>query len=183
MDHIPILTTALLVSEMHLWNRTASFVNTVDSRYRYIKDIVAKAKNALITFFETFEQEEIAGVRVNKSHKILGVWIDSRRWFNGNSAQVLIRWRRAMTWIHSFRQLFSFKHRKQAYNSFVESLMENRFLPTWARMTQKAQLQWSRVKYAAVRTILGASTTVLGSIACREAGILPRSQRSRLVFF
>jgi hypothetical protein len=91
MDHIPILTTALLVSEMHLWNRTASFVNTVDSRYRYIKDIVAKAKNALITFFETFEQEEIAGVRVNKSHKILGVWIDSRRWFNGNSAQVLIR--------------------------------------------------------------------------------------------
>lgn len=170
-------------SRPELVHRTASFVNMVESRYRQIKGVLAKSKSVLIPFFQKFEQDRIAGVPVQKCHKILGVWIDSRRRFSDNAAQVLMKCRKAMIWIQTFRHTFSFQQRKQAYISFVQSLLDYHLLPTWPRMTKKAQLEWTRVTYAAARMILGASMTVSGSIACREAGILPPSQRFRLLLF
>ena len=61
--------------------------------------------------------------------------------------------------------------------------MDYHLLPTWPRMTKKDQLAWTRVEYRGARMILGSSTTVSGSIACREARIYPPAQRFRYLWF
>jgi hypothetical protein len=61
--------------------------------------------------------------------------------------------------------------------------MDYHLLPTWPRMTKYHKLQWTRVVYRAAQRILGVSLTVSGSIACREAGLLPPDQRFRYLWF
>ena len=107
-----------------LVHRTSFFVNMVDGRYRQIKGVLANSKSVLIPFFQKFEQAHIAGVPVKKCHKILGVWIDPRQRFSANSAQILMKCRRAMIWIQTSRHVFNFQQIKQAYISFVECLMD-----------------------------------------------------------
>jgi len=50
-------------------------------------------------------------------------------------------------------------------------------------MTKYHKLQWNRVAFTAARMILAVYLTVSGSIACREAGLLPRDQRFRYLWF
>jgi len=115
--------------------------------------------------------------------RILGIWLDSNRRFHKNSVEMLMKCRRALTWIQTYRRIFSSQQRKQVYVSFVQSLMDYHLLPTWPSLTKKDKLAWTRVAYRGARTILGSSTTVSGSIACREAGIQPPTQRFRCLWF
>ena len=59
-------------------------------------------------------------------------------------------------------------------------------LPSSNNLTKndkKDKLAWTRVAYRGARMILGSSTTVSGSIACREAGIQPPAQHFRYLWF
>jgi hypothetical protein len=91
--------------------------------------------------------------------------------------------RKALTWIQTYHRKFSFQQRRQAYVSFVQSLMDYHLLPTWTRMTKHHKLQWTRVTYRAARMIVGVSGTVSASIACREAGLLPPAHGFRYLWF
>jgi hypothetical protein len=82
-----------------------------------------------------------------------------------------------------YRRKFSFQQRRQAYASCVHSLMDYHLLPTWPRRTKYHKLQWTPVAYKAARMILAVSLTVSGSIACREACLLPPAQRFRYLWF
>jgi hypothetical protein len=123
-----------------------AFFNTVDNTHRDIEGVLSKAESVMIPFLQKFEQEPIAVVPVKKHYKILGVWIDSRRRFSFNSAQVLMTSRRASRWIQTYRYVFNFQQRKQTYVSLAQSLMDYHLLPTWPRMTKKAQMERKLIK-------------------------------------
>ena len=63
------------------------------------------------------------------------------------SVEVLMKCRRALTWIQTYRRMFSFEQRKQVNVAFVQALMDCHLLPTWPRMTKKDQLAWIWVAY------------------------------------
>ena len=118
-------------------HKTSSVVNSVDRVYRKIKRVLAKAKSVLIPFPQQFQATEISGVPVRNCHRILGILLHSNRRLHKNSVQVLMKCRRTLTWIQTYRRKFSFQQRKEVYVSFVQSLMEYHLLRTWPRMTEK----------------------------------------------
>jgi hypothetical protein len=156
---------------------------SVEKGYQKIKGVLSKEKSALIPVFQRIEEANIGSIPVLNCHKIFGVWIDNKKRFHQNSVEVLIKCRKALTWIQTYRRKFSFQQRRQAYVSFVQFLIDYHLLPTWPKMTKYHKLQWTRVAYRAARMILGVYLTVSGSIACREAGLLPPDQRFRYLWF
>jgi len=164
-------------------SRMSRVLVSVEKGYEKIKGVLSKQKRALLPMFHRIDEVNIGSIPALNYHKILGVWIDNKRSFHHNSVEVLIKCRRALTWIQTYRRKFSFQQRRQVYVSFIQSLMDYHLLPTRPRMTKYHKLQWTRVAYRAARMILGVSLTVSGSIACREAGLLPPAQRFRYLWF
>jgi hypothetical protein len=156
---------------------------SVEKGCQKIKGVLSKEKSALLPVFQRVDEANIGSIPVLNCHKIIGVSIDNKRRFHQNSVEVLIKCRKALTWIQTYGRKFSFQQRRQEYVSFVQSLMDYHLLPTWPRMTKYHKLKWTRVAYRAARMILGVSLTVSGSIVCREAGLLPPAQRFRYLWF
>jgi len=123
-DNTICIQTRSNESRREFIHKTSSVVNSVERTYRKIKRVLAKAKNALIPFFQQFEGTAISGVQMTHCHRILGILLDSNRRFHKNSVEVLMKCRRALTWIQTYRRIFSFQQRKQVYVSFVQSLMD-----------------------------------------------------------
>jgi len=65
--------------------------------YQKIKGALSKEKSALLPVLQRIEEANIGSIPVLKCHKILGVWIDSKRRFQQNSVEVLIKCRKALT--------------------------------------------------------------------------------------
>jgi hypothetical protein len=135
-------------------------VVSVEKGYQKIKGVLSKEKSALFPVFQRIEEANMGSICVLNCPKILGVWIEKKRRFHQNSVKVLIKCRKALTWIQTYRRKFSFHQRRQAYVSFVQSLMDYHLVPTCPRMTKYHKLQWTRVAYTAARMILGVSLTV-----------------------
>jgi hypothetical protein len=78
---------------------------------------------------------------------------------------------------------FSRENKLQAYISFVQSLMDYHLLPTWPMMTNKAQLEWTRVRWYAAAYDFGSFDESLRQY-CPSRGWNPASSRRfRLLLF
>jgi hypothetical protein len=122
-------------------SRMCGVLVSVEKGYEKIKGVLSKEKSALLPVFQRIDEANIGSIPVLSCHKILGVWIDKKRRFHQNSVKVLIKCRKALTWIQTYRRKLSFQQRRQAHVSLVQSLMDYHLLPNWARMTKYHKLQ------------------------------------------
>jgi len=115
--HVP--TNSVKSSYTRLVLSSTSFKGPIERT----KVFLPKPKMYLFLSSNNFKAQRFQSPGENR-HRSLGILVDSNRRFHKNSVKLLMRRRRALTWMQSYRRVFSFQEKKRVNVSFVQSLMD-----------------------------------------------------------
>jgi hypothetical protein len=161
--------------------RVETSIKKITEIYKSLEAELSPEKSVLLAFHFRASRDKIAGIKFQKTHRILGVYVSQRLKFSFNSERVLRQLRKNLIWLKTYRRFMTLKQRRRAYQMYVQSILDYHVVPTWPYLNKQDKKSLDSIAFQGGRFIMGAPASSNGYIACREAGILPPSSRYQLL--